>query len=119
MKIRKGFISNSSSSSFLMYGVYADADEILECLKATGFIPKDVEDIGEWYWDDGDTKLSAKGLNMESPYEGENVVIGVSWSSIGDDETGKQFKDRIQKIIKEIMGDKFTPNTCSEAWRDG
>ncbi len=34
MKIRQGFVSNSSTSSFCIYGTILDSDEIIENLKA-------------------------------------------------------------------------------------
>jgi len=119
MKIRNGFVSNSSSCSFLIYGVYEDSSSILECLKATGIVPVDTNSFGDWYWDGGEKELNEKGLIAETPYDGDYVAIGVSYDSIKDDETGKQFKERVAKVLTEIMGDKFVPGTCQEAWRDG
>ena len=42
------------------------------------------------------------------------VYIGREWSSIGDDETGKQFKDSVQKIISEKLGDGLKCRTHEE-----
>ena len=41
MKVRNGFVSNSSTSSFLIYGVEIGEDELKEALSSVGKIKKD------------------------------------------------------------------------------
>ena len=38
---------------------------------------------------------------------------------VKDDETGKQFKESIEKELKSIFGDSIECATHKEAWRDG
>lgn len=73
MKIRNGFVSNSSSSSFMVFGKWIDK------------IPDNVD------------KLRSKGIYV---YEGEEdgPCIGVSFD-IKDDETWKQYKIRVAEIL--------------------
>jgi len=93
MKIRHGFVSNSSSSSFLIYGVMIE-----EC----------TEEMEEW--------CDKNHYTYARPYD-EEVYIGKSWDSIGDDETGKQFKEKVEVALRKLGLDDF--GTHEEAWRDG
>jgi hypothetical protein len=120
MKIRTGFVSNSSSSSFLMYGLSLDcvdprelsSVEDAESLDSDGFdLYEELEglckgtEFGYWVWDD-------------------YAWIGASWDEVGDDETGRQFKEKVEASLRKALGDKYekyakTLGTHSEAWRDG
>jgi hypothetical protein len=47
--------------------------------------------------------------------EGGYLFVGSTWDSIGDDETGKQFKERVIKEVSEDMDTKgLTVNTICE-----
>jgi len=97
MKIRQGFVSNSSSSSFLIYGT----------------VVKDCEDS-----EINDKLVSDLGLEVfDSPY-GDNY-IGISWDNIGGDETGNQFRKRIEEGVAKVLGKEAKCGTYSEAWYDG
>jgi hypothetical protein len=107
MKIRIGFVSNSSSSSFLIYGTRVSSDmleqvpdpngesgdflecryEAIEALIKKAFPGDTRPRIG--YYNDGDC----------------GFYIGASWCSVKDDETGKQFKDVVQEEVSKVMGD--------------
>ena len=97
MKIRNGFVSNSSTSSFCIYGAAIDKSKVDEDA---------VEKAGLEY-------------HRGDPNNGDDYVyIGRSWCSIKDDETGAQFKKNIEILLKEM----FETTKCStyeEAWRDG
>jgi hypothetical protein len=88
MKTRSGFVSNSSSSSFLIYGTTVPDDG-------------DIDDL----WGDIEEKLATaelKGYEVTGGPDGSDCIyIGKSWASIGDDETGKQFKNRIETELKK------------------
>ena len=117
MKVRNGFVSNSSTQSFCIYGAWVDngpkLDELLKIFE--------VENAWDLSYDCEDIKNSE--LDVEVPFEGENgCYIGIPWQNIGDDETGAQFKAKIQKAIKDIFKDSIDVSklgTHEEAWRDG
>jgi hypothetical protein len=102
MKIRQGFVSNSSSSSFLIYGACLNSKE-MKLLKES-FTEEQKEDIdaeGDWYV----TELFSDDLLDIKSVMGEEFYIGRSWDSIKDDETGKQFKESVETRLKELLGD--------------
>lgn len=102
MKTRSAFVSNSSSSSFLIYGTYVNGKQIKEFEERTGKDISELENDFDFY-------------QMECS---DGAYIGYSWSSVGDDRTGKQFKESVEKSLKEYFPDaKF--GTHQEAWYNG
>jgi hypothetical protein len=100
MKTRRGFVSNSSTTSFCIYGIAVDyRDEEAN---------QDIED-----------KAHKAGFQcIYGPDYDEYIYLGRSWSSIKDDETGAEFKASVEEIAKEIFG-KDKCYAYEEAWRDG
>ena len=104
MKIRYGFVSNSSSSSFLIYGTIVSHQKMKEVALKNG---KEVYDFG---W--------GSGLFMTQPCE-DDWCVGLSYAEIKDDETGLEFKERVKKALAENGFSVTSLGTLSEAWYDG
>jgi len=98
MKIRNGFVSNSSSSSFCIYGAAIEKDKIDEAA---------AEKLG--------LNVHYGDPNCDEDY----VYVGRSWRSIKDDETGRVFKENIEKLIEQLYGKPKECTTYEEAWHDG
>lgn len=97
MKTRLGFVSNSSSSSFCLYGVNF-GDEIVLTKEDCEF-------------------MTEHGLHDKCG-QYDSICIGREWSSIGDNETGKQFKDSVATSIEKRWPGK-TCTTHEEGWYNG
>jgi hypothetical protein len=113
MKTRKGFVSNSSTSSFLIYGTCVDSLE--DSIKDQEVL--DAADKSDYSWELMEEVEKKYGFSVRCPYD-YDYYVGASWSSIGDDETGKQFKERVAEGLRKLFGDDIKLGTHSEAWRD-
>ena len=100
MKIRTDFVSNSSSSSFVLWGVDFDMDELTQKLKDAGLLKED-ENADEY----SDTPLYEFFENAgfdygESVIGDDTVVLGMKPDEMKDDETLAQFKQRVVEKLK-------------------
>lgn len=125
MKIRTGFVSNSSSTSFCIYGICMDEDEIRNSIVNTENMTEedvvrlaklklndDIEDDGDIY---EILEMLTNKYNLSFHISEENeCYIGRDFTSIKDDETGKEFKDSTVNILKAIFGDKIEASIFEE-----
>jgi hypothetical protein len=95
VKIRSGFVSNSSTSSFCMFGVMLDSCD-------------------ESFYD----KIKDLGLDLDLESTDWATYIGKSWASIKDDQTGAEFKQDIENKVAKLLGKNATCKTYEEAWHD-
>jgi len=113
MKIRSGFVSNSSSSSFCIYGTSMDFGEVIEKVKEMNILTEDeMEQIEE------DDSLLEEYLSDKTDlaiYVNEDQFwMGRSWASIKDDETGAQFKESVKAEVEKLFGADLECGTHEE-----
>lgn len=142
MKIRTGFVSNSSASSFCIYGAAFDfstaqeafyveppATEEIKC-KACGQIMangKFCSSCGEALGEEKDKyevvedirkKFEGTGIEVITAYDSyDSLYLGKSWKKVSNDQTGAQFKKEIEDAITPHFPNttvKFS--TIEEAW---
>jgi hypothetical protein len=98
MKNRFGFVSNSSSSSFVVYGISGfDEAEIAEIAKTK--LKELGEDISDYEDDSSEAIYDYFVEELGWSYNGEYSMLGRSWSSINDDETGAEFKKSVEDAL--------------------
>ena len=102
MKIRKGFVSNSSSTSFSVYGIGEDNETLLEMLNTTSgnTVTVDEDEYVDWYETFSTFNLQGLEITTGDDYS----YVGVSWDELGDDETGAQFKTRVNDLLVSVFG---------------
>lgn len=128
MKLRQGFVSNSSSCSFTIYGVCFDWDykEIYDALqddvKARCFIEQENSTISE------DTDLDIlekvlgeefKHLTIQHGQECYSFYVGYTLNDMGDDETKNQFYSRVKTSLQKVFKDVSSISWYEESWFDG
>jgi hypothetical protein len=116
MKIRQGFISNSSSSSFILRGSIFTRDEIIDALNIRDKVEemKEKDEIEKWYDSEYDIveyiqkilpkelKIEPTGNLFEDSLSFDNIYLGKSVGRLEDGGT-IEIKDPTEEKDKEIF----------------
>ena len=106
MKIRTDFVSNSSSTSFVLLGKTMDFKDFIKLVEAAGWKRQDDEDddyytdgTSEDLWDIKDwlTEKTKGFIEVEGAgddYGISDIVVGANPSKMKDSNTLKDFKDK-------------------------
>ena len=106
MKTRMGFVSNSSSSSFLIYGIEGfrleNPNEDGDCL----------DEISDAIY----TKAENAGLESYNPDGCDGFYIGKSLADCPDDMTMGDFKKEIEEKINNTFGEQKNFDIHEVSW---
>jgi len=99
VKVRNGLVSNSSTSSFCIYGTVIKSEE----------------------YEKIDWKNFPAGFREYSmpDWDGREYAIGRNWTSVRDDETGAQFKQNVRDTLNKLLDREIDCCTVEEAWYNG
>lgn len=104
MKIRMGHVSNSSTTSFVIMGIYLSSSELEELnYFKNKFNQDDIEDedINDYIYDE---MYNLEGLDCYTFDGADGFYIGLDYDSINKDETLAEFKERVVKKIESNLG---------------
>jgi hypothetical protein len=120
MKHRNGFVSNSSTTSFLIYGIALEPDEAKAMMRRGHPVIK--ASIEKW-GDDEPFEILEEVFGYKNAYNsGEwstHKYYGLSWDSVKDDETGAEFKERVRAMLAEALEGELRLGTIEEAFYNG
>ena len=119
MKLRIGFVSNSSSSSFCVYGASVDdfslnievLDRLEKSFSENKELIKEIAKCKEALKADEDCDMSdylydiMEALQVSYMFSDITLLIGRSYNTLKDEETGKQFRDSTTEKLRLILGD--------------
>jgi len=126
MKIKADFVTNSSSASFVVMGAYIDGSLIREELLQT--IRDDcndqnltIEEVRQYpleYIEGLFKPFKDFDFSSGEPYSDGTPMIGIPYDRMDNDETLRQFKQRVMDGIKDALGIDVEVGHIEQCWID-
>jgi hypothetical protein len=101
MKVRNGFVSNSSTSSFCLFGIALGGTDDLEKM---GMIFTDRDDP----YDEIYKLVQDSGLDIVFDNDNDVIYVGLHPDCMGLDETKRQFQARVRELMTKLLPDSVS-----------
>jgi len=122
MKISTDFITNSSSASYTMIGIYVESSFLNDdhLIKVQNALPDEeitMDDLENFLYDYIEILIDGNGLDYyQEPYS--SLALGIPYTDMKGKETLMEFKDRVAQCLKEIFDVDIVPGHIAACWED-
>lgn len=96
MKIRNGFVSNSSSTSFCIIGTYVDSLDDIKCINHFN--------LDEWYNHEDEIDDIMAKYQLCIYIQEDGAYIGIPLEDANDDETLGAIKKKVNVNLRKAIG---------------
>jgi len=125
MKIRAGFVSNSSTSSFSMYGAEIDKEQFGDLHFEEFLSDETLQDVKSLI-EEGEVFEAAYVLQQalgkdwfcDGHYDGCSIYVGKYYTTQKDDDVVGEWRKEIRDTIVKLMGKQVECGHQEEAWSD-
>ena len=124
MRIKSEFVTNSSSCSFVVMGTMISPEDITDEKWAQCGVSMDkVNDGDNEEFDNAIEELTKSNdlvysFGNTDYYDTEDVMVGIYYTDMRDDETLAEFKARVKQQIKDSFGVEKDPGHIEECWEN-